>query len=327
MAGITHWVPECNFCRNREKNKMHSPRLQSFDRFTALAENNDLLLAEFQIDRECNAACLICGSWNSSTWEKYQSKKEFKIENIDKRIKNDTTQFIEQIKETLDFSQVIRLNFLGGEPLLSDSHLIIIKELEKYKDLKDVRVNYITNGSQRPTDEVVEMWKKCKDVSLTLSIDGTGDHFNYLRWPLQWHQIEDNIKYIMDLDISIHFTCSYTVTPLNIYYHDRYVEWAVNFFANSQVTRVSPDIFFGQPFSANGIMTTAATPPELQEEIKRKYNNFQSFDSNTGHNIDQCLLPFSPVAYKEFMDYITHHDERRKTNWRETFPEIVKYFE
>lgn len=324
MADIKSWVPECNYCRKCEALGLTSPRLQSFER---KLPDEDSIVAEFQIDRLCNGACLICGPWNSTTWEKYNPSPHFEIKNINTRAKNDATKHLRQVIDNLDFKKVVSLNFLGGEPLLSDTHLIIIRELEKYKDLKDVSLTYITNGSQLPSDEIIEIWKKFKIVVLNLSIDGTGEHFNYLRWPLQWHQVERNLRYLMDANIpNLKFTCSYTITPFNIYYHDEYVKWANVFFTNLYMLTNDTNLFFAKPFAASGVMNSRSIPVKLQQAVRLKYSNFQSFDRNQGHTIDKCLSPFNEQEYKKFMEYVTQQDEKRKNNWRHVFPEISEYF-
>jgi hypothetical protein len=45
---------------------------------------------------------------------------------------------------------------------------------------------------------IIELWKKCKSVQINVSVDGIDEHFNYLRWPLQWSQVRDNIRFILD---------------------------------------------------------------------------------------------------------------------------------
>ena len=78
---IDNWVPECSFCWHREKNNMHSPRLESLRSSPAGYQAGDIVTFEFQIDRDCNAACLICGPWNSTTWEKSTPElKEYRID-------------------------------------------------------------------------------------------------------------------------------------------------------------------------------------------------------------------------------------------------------
>lgn len=322
LYSIKGWVPECSFCLHREKNNMHSPRLESL-RSTPDYQAGNIVSFEFQIDRDCNGACLICGPWNSTTWEKSTPElREYEID-FDLENKSTVSTYIKQIKSTVDFSQTLKLLFLGGEPLRSDTHVEIIKEVQQVKSLDQIQIEYITNGSIRPSDETIDLWKKFKRVTLILSIDAVGEHFNYLRWPLKWHQVENNIRYLLDLNIpNLRFTCSYTVTPFNIFYHETYVNWAKKFFNGVDSKIVNIDRFFAQPFSASGIMNTSAIPNSLQQEIRDKYQ----IDVAGGHPVTKLLKDFNPTDYQTFMNYVNLHDHHRRTNWRTVFPEIQQHF-
>lgn len=323
MHDIDDWVPECEFCYHRESKGMHSPRLESFNKINSNDRPGKCVNLELQIDQECNGACLICGPHNSTTWSKYNP--DFKSKKIDFFKINETNvkKYIRQVKSYVKFDFLKRVLFLGGEPLRTTTHLEIIKEIEQVRSLKDIALSYTTNGSVMPNAETIELWKKFKVVNLNLSIDAVGEHFNYLRWPLQWHQVESNLKQLLNLpDLKVKFTCSYTLTPFNIFYHDQYVNWAKTFFSGVDKDIINPDTFFSKPFSAFGVMTTAATPGPLQEIIRSKYNQTVL----NGHSVSKCLIDYDHTAFINFMNYVEYHDRHRNLNWRKTFPEIEQYF-
>ena len=89
---------------------------------------------------------------------------------------------------------------------------------------ENVIVKYATNLSIFPNDETIELWKKFKKVILNVSIDGVGEKFEYVRWPLQWHQIDNNLKKLKQLknqnDINLVYHIAYTGNPLTIWYLD-----------------------------------------------------------------------------------------------------------
>ena len=206
--------------------------------------------------------------------------------------------------------------FLGGEPLRTDSH---IRLLENIEHPKKASLRYTTNGSYRPDERTLEAWSKFKEVKLQFSIDGIGEHFNYLRWPLQWHQVESNLQYILDLKNSnVTLTpFSYTTTPLSLSYHDQYEDWAKKFFANSNINIGE---MFERPWQPRGEtpMGLAAVPPKLQQRIKEKYGD--------AHAISRLLEPFTAKQYLSFMNYIRIHDKHRQTNWRNVFPEMQEFY-
>lgn len=321
LYSITNWVPECGFCYAQEQNNNISPRLKARQYISDKHEFGKIVKVEIQIDRDCNGACLICGPHNSTAWAKYTPK--FKSIGLDVYLDNelDVKKYLRQIKETIDYNSVLNITFSGGEPFRSDTHLEIVNEITNIRPLSEIILSYQTNGSIMPTDRIISIWQKCRHVNLTLGIDAIEEHFNYLRYPLQWNQVENNLNKILELKIPhLHIDNSYVVTPFSIFYHDRYVQWATNFFLNTQVDKQN---FFSSPRAANGPMNISAVPIQLQKIIHTKYQNIiiPSRDS-----IISCLHPHDPTTYRTFMDYIIEQDQKRGTDWRTVFPEIVPYF-
>ena len=322
-ASISNWEETnyaCSECYMREQAGSFSPRLESLDSPAFVgAVSDDIVKLEIQIDRDCNAACLICGPWNSSTWEKYNEKVSKRI-NLPvhelRDTESETQSQIKKLKKVLSLDQSKNIRFLGGEPLRNNHHVELLSEIANYEN---ITLNYTTNGSYRPSKELLAFWKQFKRVNLTFSIDGIGKHFNYLRWPLQWHQIEDNIRYLVEHNQpNIYLTKgSYTVTPFSLYYHDQYVEYH-RAFVQSLSRSIEP--WFDTPWEPRGItpMSLSAVPPELAKVIGEKYG--------PDHSITKLLVPFDPAKHQEFKQYIALHDFNRETDWQETFPEMIEFY-
>jgi organic radical activating enzyme len=318
---ITDWESagdRCNECKTREAKGLFSPRLESFKRGPLAEVTDDSKVSiEIQIDKDCNGACLICGPWNSTTWEKYENKiKNIPIKDVaDPKIAS--LEFVNQLSKSIDFSNAQEILFLGGEPLRTDSHTRL---LEKISDPSNIKLRYTTNGSCCPDTKTLEVWSKFKEVLLQFSIDGIGEHFNYLRWPLQWNQVENNLNHILGLKNSnvriVQF--SYTTTPFSLFYQDRYDAWANKFF---QGTTLDSAKMFDRPWQPRGKtpMALGAVPPKLQKDIREKYG--------PEHSISKLLVPFDPAQYREFMSYIRMHDKHRQTNWFDVFPEMQSYYQ
>lgn len=322
-ASISNWDETnyaCSECYIREQAGSYSPRLESLVSPAFRDVVNDAVVKlEIQIDRDCNAACLICGPWNSSTWEKYNSKIGTRLGFAPMELTDtdaDTLVQIAKLKKILSLDQTNNIRFLGGEPLRNDHHVSLLSEVAHPEN---ITLNYTTNGSYRPSIELLDFWKRFKRVNLTFSIDGVGEHFNYLRWPLQWHQVESNIEYIVKHgQENIHLTPgSYTVTPFSLYYHDQYVA-AQKQFSNRVGQELNP--WFDTPWEPRGKtpMALGAVPPELAKVIVEKYG--------PEHSITKLLVPFDPEKHAEFKQYIALHDRNRQTNWQETFPEMLEFY-
>lgn len=323
LTAQTDWTPECNYCKQREDNNQASPRQHSLMFYSqhGLAGHNDpdeLTSLEIQTDIDCNGACLICGPESSTTWQKHEAKfnPQFKIIE-DKKV--NVIDRIARAKEIFNFSKLKKIGFVnGGEPLKSNTHLLYLREVAKTGNLKNVSVTYVTNGSMRPCEETISLWREANDVRLSISIDGIGEHFNYLRWPLNFDQVQSNIAYILGLKIKGRLAISYAITPFNAFYHDKYVEWGQDFFAKCQPGPMVVDNIFKQPFKTSGVVNMSCVPPRLRFEIIKKYG--------TDHPVTRLTDFLNKEAYKRFMDYINTQDQRRKLNFRTVFPEIQQYF-
>jgi hypothetical protein len=321
---LTDWDPACRRCQNMEAKGPDSPRIRANKRpwlfgFDTNDQPGDITTLEFQFDAECNGACLICGPKNSTTWQKYNTTDGKEIKKIID-ISNEVTRSsrLDVVKELTKFDKIRQITFLGGEPLKSNFHLTIMEEINKVKSLNDLRLTYVTNGSMRPDAKVINLWKECKSVQINVSVDGIGEHFNYLRWPLQWHQVCDNIRFILDQKLpNLKLTSSYSINPFNIFYHDRYVAWAKEFFKNDDANSVIP--FFKNPFRTDGVINLNSVPNKLKYEVYRKHGRMYP-------NLIKLIEMYKEDSAVKFLTYIREHDKKRNLDWKEIFPEIVPYF-
>ena len=327
LSEIDDWVPECGYCYNKESRGIKSPRQKAESSPESNLgirnnnESNDITSLELQIDSGCNAACLICGDFNSSTWEKYNIGKITDKNNSNKMIDLNNTlrtkSRFEILKKTISLDKINLIVFLGGEPLSSDLHKEMLQEIKKVKPLSDVSVRYVTNGSKIPDEETIQLWSELKELRIVFSLDGIGEHFNYLRWPLQWNQVEKNIKFFIDLNIkNIIFGISPAINPFNIFYFDRYLAWETEFFKDVGFSR---GVRFRNAFEAVGVINTKCIPIKLSAQVYKKY--FASEPWLIKH-----MNKFNLSDYNEFVEYIKLHDKKRGLNWKEVFPEIVEYF-
>lgn len=322
MHSIDDWVPECGYCHDLEKRGIESGRMRSTKRpevygFNDSDQPGDAVAVEFQLDIDCNAACIMCSSQNSTTWQKYDagSGKDKKI-HIDIVNKTEVSNRLDDVKNAITFDKVNLATFLGGEPLKVDTHIKILYEILKAKDPSTVTLRYISNGSIKPSQEVFDLWSKFKRVELNISLDATEDHFHYIRWPLKFDQVKDNLTFILDQKLpNLMMYTSYCINPFNMFYHDRYVEWA-KVFVRKYRGRAE---FYKRPFEVTGIINLECVPPKLAGEIKQRYREDYP-------EIVSLMMPFNLKKFMEFMEYIEQHDEKRGISYKEIFPEVAPYF-
>jgi MoaA/NifB/PqqE/SkfB family radical SAM enzyme len=270
---------------------------------------NTVYKVEIVLDTTCNAACIQCGDMQSSLWRKEMATHS-KIIHIQPEQQIDDK--IQLIKDSIDVSKVRHWHFWGGEPLLTDTHLKFLRDVE---DPSQVSINYTTNGSIFPDEDVLELWSRFKEVKLGISIDGVGEQFHYIRWPLSWDKVTRNIERFrteVPGNVSYHINCC--IIPLNVYYVNILGEWLdKNFSTNPNGSKINYNFIRGE-----GTLDIGATPVSLREEVWKLLGEQHAISN---------VLKEVPVIQP---DYMLHHlaiwDERRKLDWRKIFPDAAKHF-
>ena len=218
---------ECGKCYDQEKSGFFSLRLSSNKHFGHLIDFVDSTKADGTADfiikywdirfsNLCNMACRSCGTWFSSNW--YEDHK--KIHGSDPghpkimRVGRSANDIWEQLLE--QFDHVEQFYFAGGEPIIMEEHLRILKELDKRK-MYHVRLIYNTNFSKskfKGTD-IFELWNKFDSVSIGASLDAEGARAELIRKGTKWDDIVANRKRMMEVCPKVDFYISSTVGMVN----------------------------------------------------------------------------------------------------------------
>ena len=151
-------------------------------------------------------ACRSCGTWFSSNWYEDHKKLTGAPPNHAKIMKagrsgNDIwDQLLEQ------FDHVEQFYFAGGEPIIMEEHLRILKELDKRK-MYHVRLIYNTNFSKshfKGTD-IFELWNKFDSVSIGASLDAEGPRAELMRKGTVWEETVANRKRMLEVCPQVDF--------------------------------------------------------------------------------------------------------------------------
>ena len=310
FESVTDWTPECEKCRVLEQSGQHSMRQTSFDLVPDNAGHDPVAIDIF-LDKECNAACITCGETNSSLW----TKEIQKLNNIPVRFASDTTLIdnsIDQIVSSVNLSNLRYIKFFGGEPLFSDTHL---RFLEHVPNPEEVTVQYTTNGSIYPKQEVLDVWKKFKLIIFAVSLDGVGEQFNYVRWPLPWAKVSENLLRLKNGNVfNLMFRVEFTANFLNTYYFDRLETWVEENLKTNAM---------GDPTDLNihhcwGVWDLNKMPQEIRQLVLDKYPK-----NHIIHNLVSNLP--APVPLGNWHNFVETWDKRRNNNWKQSFPDLVDY--
>lgn len=151
-------------------------------------ENFDLHTVDIRWTNQCNQACVYCGPHNSTLWEKEVGPTKLMSTEAKKAVRSFIFERVSQLKNVY---------LAGGEPTLMNENLEFLNLLlEKNPDVH-LRVN--TNLSNVDT-KVAKLIKKFRNVHWIVSVEATGDHYNYIRYGGDWDKFCKNLNDIRCID-------------------------------------------------------------------------------------------------------------------------------
>lgn len=307
LAGIR--APACSTCWKMEDAGLKSDRLnknQSFEFYSnktltelydeCLQGNNTISHYKIDSSNVCNAACVTCGSYDSSSWAKLQRdnhvrpSKTYKIH-------------IDQATDWIDFDNAKTVAFRGGESFLSATNFKILEKLPT-----SCGVAFTTNGSVRPSKTQLKAMAKFKHMNICVSVDGTGPVFEYLRHPLQWEAVQQNIDLFRDqgFDVSI----SYTLSNLNVLYFGQTVDW----FEHNQL------LYHTNLVTQPSCFRVSALPVAVKQIIVDKHRLTPWADQ-----VNALLATHSrrdDIDYKLFLAEIAKQDQWKNVQLKHYLPEL-----
>ena len=275
---------ECQKCWGLEDRGIRSDRMIKNDSFDfyhnktvkELLTKHDIGIVSYKIDTSstCNATCVTCGPQLSSAWAALEVRDDKKSNPVWR---------INPSSLDIDYTTVKDMSFRGGEPLLSKENFLILQKLVDAGNT-DCMISFVTNGSIRPNDQQTQLLKRFKNLVISLSIDGVGPVFEYLRYPLKWQDILDNIQWWRSLGVELGI--SYTVSNLNIFYHDQTCQW----FKDIKIPFLINPVYDPPYFRPN------ALPWEIKETIRHRLdddilkNLISAHDDQEDHLFKQSLI-------------------------------------
>lgn len=338
QAGIRH--KDCSWCWQEEDSGRKSKRLRDNEKYLDwLSKGKDPFngLAKFELNlgNTCNLKCRTCAPHSSSQW----MKEQFDL--VEKRkYGGDYKKYAQEMKkyhQTYDddspfwddlvknLPTIKQFDFYGGEPFMSQK---MWRTLELAVDLgyaKDIELHYATNGTHWPEDKV-EIFRHFRHLNLNFSIDGVGEHFEYLRFPATWKEAQENMEKARAFKRSHHDMqlswCS-TLSTMNIYnlstlldefYKVYYPDFGI------YLNLVHGPIYFN----------ISKMPEDVKGMVIEKLETLSKDYSDIWHHYLPGIINFikngdyEEKVWNEFKFKIKTHDIYRKQDFTSTFPEMAK---
>jgi len=239
-------VPACASCYTEEARGAVSLRMRdniaweqgwlneekaTIEEMVALAVDNDFHLPklpamiEVETGNLCNLKCRMCHSVNSSLIAKDPVQRSWEANpnagNINPSFQRSGRTFrrvgpIESLVDELakeTASRVRRLYFLGGEPFLVRELPILIERLVAAGRARQISLLFVSNGSVVP--EWLALTEQFRRVDLTISVDGHGENYEYIRYPGRWADLAHNLEQFKQLT-NIYMQVTTTIQANNV---------------------------------------------------------------------------------------------------------------
>jgi hypothetical protein len=309
------WPAGCTRCRIEEENNIPSKRQLDFERWqhqyqSYSLENSNFITSSIAFGNTCNLKCITCSPYASSKWSsEYRSIYGVTIEHNKFYKENFVDDFVAVAPN------LIHVDIPGGEPFLSG-----VPEQKKLLNYyiesgaaHNITLHYTTNATVFPDAKWWDLWQHFREIDMQLSIDGVGKRYEYIRYPANWAEVNQNIDQYLAKQSNTNFkiSVSHTVSSYNVYYLDEFFTWCYN--------KQLPTPWLGRVHTP-AHMRPSVWPEVIKNKIIDKLNQSQweqvkiwaGLLSNTNDE----------EHFETFWQLLQKHDDYRRLKFSDTFPEL-----
>lgn len=245
------WPKGCVSCWASEAQGIVSHRQQALKNYDLL--NFDRRYVELSIGNQCNSDCVMCYPLQSS-----KIARRVKIHGLapgvlpEKTVKNhwmDDPTWWEDFATNID--TVGNISILGGEPFLNKRIWAHLNDPRITAARDRITLQVTTNGSKMRRD-IVDSLMGWKTLILNVSVDATGEQYEWIRQGLSWATLNKNFsayQKIPNAILSVSFTAGvYSLTGLpallrwidskNVIANHIHINWP----ANQRLRYAPPDV-------------------------------------------------------------------------------------
>ena len=202
--------PGCWDCWDKEKRGFSSLRQHSnqiYEKHISDVKAGKRYDTPFYLDLRlgnlCNLKCRMCVSeWSSQIADEILKHPEIDWghDKADKKL----IELDDDTWQTMDkwIPFVKRVFMTGGEPTIIKRNLDYIQKIIDTGYSKDIELIFTTNATNVNKD-FLKLIKDFDKVHFSVSIDGTGDLANYIRFPSNWDKVKENLYTIGQHEVGI----------------------------------------------------------------------------------------------------------------------------
>lgn len=201
---------DCKPCLNQEAHGIFSYRQGVNQKYGFNYPPKKIVVLDVVPNNNCNLTCKICGPSSSSSWVKLLERPI--TENYNKSI----DEFENEIKQ-YDLSNLLEINFSGGEPFLNENIRRYITRLQPLTDFSKITLRFSNNGTVKLTPKLIDFFSQFKLVMARFSLDDIEEGHEYQRFPANWADWLSNWEYFLsNMPHNVIPGINRTVSMLNI---------------------------------------------------------------------------------------------------------------
>ena len=233
---------------------------------------------ETALSRHCNLACRMCGEDYSSKWFQYLNPKE----KVDTSLSGSVVDYYDG-----NLTELNHVKFVGGEPMIDKNHVSFLENIFNKSNKSDMVLAYHTNGTVKPSKDVISLWEKAEQVIIRFSLDGVGRTNEILRPPHKWETILSTIEYMKNIkSVNFQFEVHTVLSVGNVFKLKEIIEFSLETF------NIVPSVYVLEwPQHLSIINQSDENKQKISEYINSKFlsgNVFSSCEYQSENIISVC---------------------------------------
>lgn len=195
------WPQVCTVCKTSESRFGYSYRTMALEKtgnsidYTKEPNNQDITSIDVKFNNICNLECVMCNTASSSMineFVKQHKNSAPKSMGGCRTIDWKEEEKLEWCKKIIAYGKLKTLKTTGGEPF-AQKHFWQLIDWCIENNLTYFEIKITTNGTKF-NKLFLEKLAKFRLVQITISCDGTGDVYEYIRFRSKWAHFENNLK-------------------------------------------------------------------------------------------------------------------------------------
>tara|TARA_B100001057_G_scaffold69151_1_gene62919 strand:+ start:313 stop:1506 length:1194 start_codon:yes stop_codon:yes gene_type:complete len=233
------YLHECKKCMLLEESDKVSHRHTAIRSHGVRSTVEDVRLKLRINGSACNLACYMCHPYNSSErrkefkaiwgketdtyFAKYDNNRDkIKFTLWDRPVKRNTwNDIVDNILANIHL--ISNIHMTGGEPLQLPRHWELVNKIPD-EHAKNIKLTYDSNITQLnyKNQHILDLKSRFKRIFVGCSADHYGRKLEYIRYPIDYKQFEENLKFVIE---NFSYSLNITVALLNINEIDKIVEY------------------------------------------------------------------------------------------------------